>query len=74
MLNQASSVEAPFCETLLVDDTVISLDLRGKNIGDEGARSLSAALKTNNTLINLDLSGNNIGDAGASAIIRFTSQ
>lgn len=68
MFNQTSSVNASFYETLLVDDSKTSLDLRGKNIGDDGALSLSAALKINDTLTNSDLSENNIGDVGASAI------
>ena len=40
---------------------ITSLDLRSKNIADEGVRALAEALKTNTTLKKLDLRGSDIG-------------
>jgi len=55
------------CEPLIYN-TMNELHLNGNNIGDEGAKMISDALKRNTALTLLDLSDNNIGDEGARMI------
>ncbi|KAL9976659.1 hypothetical protein ACROYT_G013983 [Oculina patagonica] len=55
-------------ETLKINTTLTRLDLRGKQIDDNGARSLSEVLKVNASLTNLDVSENKIGHRGAKSI------
>ena len=44
-----------------------SLDLKSKEIGDDGARALAAALEKNSALTSLNLFHNSIGADGARA-------
>jgi Ran GTPase-activating protein (RanGAP) involved in mRNA processing and transport len=44
------------------------LDLSYNSIGDDGAKALAEALKTNSTLTTLDLQNNSIGPDGAKAL------
>ena len=44
------------------------MTLASNNIGDEGAKAIADALKSNTSLTTIDLRGNNIGDEGAKAI------
>jgi len=44
------------------------LDLRSQRLGDESAKIIAWALKTNTTLVGLDLSWNDIGNEGAEAL------
>ena len=56
------------CSRLEKDDpTLTDLRLVGKNVGDDGAKSLAQALQTNTTIKNLYLTGNHISDDGAKA-------
>ena len=43
------------------DPSLTNLDLSYNDLGSEGAKHLSEALKENTTLTNLDLSSNNLG-------------
>jgi hypothetical protein len=53
---------------------LLSLNLSSNRIGDEGAKSLARALRTNRTLLVLNLSSNQIGDAGAKAFADVISK
>ncbi|TPP61220.1 Leucine-rich repeat-containing protein 71 [Fasciola gigantica] len=53
---------------------LLSLDISGNQIGDEGALSFSQALRTNRTLLTLSLAQNNIGDVGCQALASVLSQ
>ncbi|KAA0185854.1 putative leucine rich repeat-containing [Fasciolopsis buskii] len=53
---------------------LLSLDLSGNQIGDEGALSFAQALRTNRTLLTLSLAQNNIGDVGCQALASVLSQ
>ncbi|KAL9976649.1 hypothetical protein ACROYT_G013971 [Oculina patagonica] len=57
-------------EAFKINTTLTYLDLRGKQIDENGARSLSEVLKVNATLTNLDVSENNIGRRGADFIFK----
>nr|KAG5697468.1 hypothetical protein BaRGS_029359 [Batillaria attramentaria] len=48
--------------------SLLSLDLAGNLITDEGAAHLSKALRTNRTLLTLSLANNKIGDRGATML------
>ncbi|KAL6091890.1 hypothetical protein STEG23_002816 [Scotinomys teguina] len=54
--------------SLLVNRSLISLDLRSNSIGPQGAKVLAEALKINRTLTSLRFSSNTIGDGGAMAL------
>lgn len=41
------------------------MDLSDNNLGDYGARAISAMLKENSTLVSLNLSGNHLTDRSA---------
>ncbi|KAL9976673.1 hypothetical protein ACROYT_G013999 [Oculina patagonica] len=55
-------------EALKINTTLTRLDLRGKQIDDNGARSLAEVLKVNTTLTSLGVSENSIGPRGAKSI------
>ena len=57
-----------FCEALKVNTCLTNLHLKGDEIGDSGAASLSEALKVNKFLTILDFSGCGIGDSGAASL------
>lgn len=50
------------------NETLITLDLGGNNVGSEGIKILAAAIRDSLTLRSLDLSYNPIGADGAAAI------
>ncbi len=54
--------------TLLIPKGKTNLNLTGQKIGDEEAKQLAKALKTNSTLTTLILKNNKIGDDGAKAL------
>ncbi|KAF8966212.1 hypothetical protein BGZ46_000404, partial [Entomortierella lignicola] len=54
--------------SLGVNNTLTTLNLRYNSIGKQGAITLSEALKTNNTLTTLNLESNSIGKEGALAL------
>ena len=45
-----------------------SLDLRGNEIEDEGAKALAEALLMNKSVTDFNLDGNYVGDEGAKAL------
>jgi Ran GTPase-activating protein (RanGAP) involved in mRNA processing and transport len=53
---------------------LLNLNLSSNLIGDEGARWLARALRTNRTLLVLNLAGNEIGNAGAKAFADVISR
>ncbi|CAE7347373.1 NLRC3 [Symbiodinium sp. KB8] len=55
-------------EALRTNSTLTSINLRGNNIGDEGAEAIAEALKTNSTLTRIQLAFNSIGSEGGKAI------
>ncbi|KAF9355426.1 hypothetical protein BGX26_006576 [Mortierella sp. AD094] len=55
-------------KSLKTNVTLTTLELRGNQIGDEGALALSETLKTNTTLTTLDLESNRIQKEGALAL------
>ncbi|KAK4471954.1 hypothetical protein MN116_004620 [Schistosoma mekongi] len=57
-----------------VNKKLISLDLSGNRLGDEGAVYLAQALRTNRTLLTLSLSNNKIGDIGCISLAKVISQ
>ena len=57
-----------FVSDLFKITTLTSIDLDSNNIGDDGAKDIAEALKTNSTLTSIDLQSNNIGDDGAKDI------
>ena len=54
------------------NETLFSLDLGGNNIGPDGIKVLSAAIRDSPSLRSLDLSYNPIGSDGAQAIADVT--
>lgn len=52
------------------ESVITHLDLCCNNIGDAGAESIGAMLRTNTTLVSLKLALNNIGTAGGIAIFK----
>ncbi|CAH8529454.1 unnamed protein product [Heterobilharzia americana] len=57
-----------------VNKKLISLDLSGNRLGNEGAVYIAEALRTNRTLLTLSLSNNKIGDIGCIALAKVISQ
>ncbi|KAG0077399.1 hypothetical protein BGZ93_003712, partial [Podila epicladia] len=55
-------------EALKTNSTLVTLELRGNMLGDDGAQALSEALKANSSLATLDLRDNEIGSNGAQAL------
>eukprot|EP01114_Cavostelium_apophysatum_P016456 TRINITY_DN4686_c0_g1_i1.p1 TRINITY_DN4686_c0_g1~~TRINITY_DN4686_c0_g1_i1.p1 ORF type:complete len:285 (-),score=107.29 TRINITY_DN4686_c0_g1_i1:16-870(-) len=53
---------------LAVNNTAVTIDLSGNNVGSEGAQHLAACLTKNKTLQSINLWGNMIGSAGIKAI------
>ncbi|CAH8498211.1 unnamed protein product [Schistosoma turkestanicum] len=53
-----------------VNKKLMSLDLSGNQLGDEGAIYLAEALRTNRTLLTLSLSNNKITDIGCIALAK----
>ncbi|OZG31281.1 hypothetical protein [Rickettsia endosymbiont of Culicoides newsteadi] len=49
-------------------NTITTLNLHDKQIGDAGAKELAQVLKGNHSITNLYLWGNQIGDAGVQAL------
>lgn len=50
------------------NETLVTLDLGGNNVGPEGIKVLAAAIRDSPSLRSLDLSYNPIGAEGAKAI------
>ncbi|XP_048188653.1 NLR family CARD domain-containing protein 3 isoform X2 [Perognathus longimembris pacificus] len=64
--NQISNKGAKaLAKSLLVNRSLIALDLRSNTIGPQGAKALADALRINRTLASLSLQGNRIRDDGA---------
>ncbi|CAH8544043.1 unnamed protein product [Schistosoma guineensis] len=60
--------------TQSVNKKLISLDLSGNRLGDEGIIYLAQALRTNRTLLTLSVSNNKITDVGCIALAKVISQ
>ncbi|CAH8847144.1 unnamed protein product [Trichobilharzia szidati] len=71
---EAKSISQRLGTIQTVNKKLISLDLSGNRLGDEGALYIAQALRTNRTLLTLSLSNNKIGDIGCIALAKVISQ
>nr|CAH8846385.1 unnamed protein product [Trichobilharzia regenti] len=71
---EAKSISQRLGTMQTVNKKLISLDLSGNRLGDEGALYIAQALRTNRTLLTLSLSNNKIGDIGCIALAKVISQ
>ena len=62
--NKITLTNGKFAKALAHNRTLLVLNLHNNNIGNEGAKSLSDALKVNQTLEKLHLGNNHIGQSG----------
>lgn len=58
------------CEGMMMNKTLVRLNLQYNRIGDRGAAFFAEMLKVNKTLQFLDLSGNNISKIGLDALVQ----
>ncbi|KAF8566979.1 hypothetical protein P879_04065 [Paragonimus westermani] len=66
--NEAKHIATRLGSITSANSRLLSLDLSGNQLKDEGAIYLAEALRTNRTLLTLSLSNNKIGDAGCVAL------
>ncbi len=59
---------AQLAKALEGDNSLVSLDVGGNNVGPDGITALAGALRGNDTLRTLELGYNPIGDKGAQAL------
>jgi Ran GTPase-activating protein (RanGAP) involved in mRNA processing and transport len=52
----------------MFNSTLLEIDLRGNDFGDEGAKAVAEAIEVNSTLQAIDLGINGIGAKGAKAV------
>ncbi|KAF5403958.1 Leucine-rich repeat-containing protein 71 [Paragonimus heterotremus] len=72
--NEAKHIATRLGSTTSANSRLLSLDLSGNQLKDEGAIYLAQALRTNRTLLTLSLSNNKIGDAGCVALATVVSR
>jgi Ran GTPase-activating protein (RanGAP) involved in mRNA processing and transport len=63
--NQITLADGRFATALASNASLLKINLCDNKIGDDGVRSLCAALKVNKTLTSIDLSGTQISKVGA---------
>jgi len=74
LITEIGALNIAFSLSKFQSSSILNLNLSFNKLGDEGAKHIAKALRTNRTLACLSLSSNYIGDAGLLAIMTSLKQ